>query len=357
MKLHPIDRRKFLASAAWCAAAVGSSTSGFLVAGEPAGARRKIRIGFLGATYSHAPRKLGMILASSDFELVGICEESATARQDCEKAGAKIISQDELLARSEVVAVESAVRDHARHALLSLKAGKHVHLEKPPATTLSEVAEMVAIARERKLLLQTGYMWRYNPGFTTIFEAVRKGWLGEVFLVRANISNLLAPARRPDWAEFKGGSLFELGSHLVDAVVRLLGKPKSVTPFLREHGSASDKLKDNNVAVLEYDKAMAVITNTALQDTKLAQRSFEVLGSNGTAVLQPIEPPMLNIELVSAAGPYKKGMQTVPMPPYARYEADFLELAAAVRGERKLSVSLEEELAVQETLLKVCEMV
>jgi len=177
------------------------------------------------------------------------------------------------------------------------------------------------------------------------------------FAVRANISNLLAPARRPDWAEFKGGSLFELGSHLVDAVVRLLGKPKSVTPFLREHGSASDKLKDNNVAVLEYDKAMAVITNNALQDTRLAQRSFEVLGSNGTAVLQPIEPPVLNLELVSAAGPYQKGPQTVPLPPYARYEADFIDLAAAVRGERKLSVSLEEELAVQETLLKVCEMV
>ena len=357
MKRHQLNRRKFLGSVVCCAAAAGAGTPGFLAAGEPAAARRRIRIGFLGATYSHAPGKLGVILAANDFELVGVCEESAAARQACEKAGAKIISQAELLARSEVVAVESAVRDHARHALLALKAGKHVHLEKPPAMTLHELAEMVALARERELLLQTGYMWRYSPGFTTILEAVRKGWLGEVFLVRANISNFLAPARRPDWAEFKGGSLFELGSHLIDAVVRLLGKPKSVTPFLRGHGSASDKLKDNNVAVLEFDKAMAVITNNALQDTRLAQRSFEVLGSNGTAVLQPIEPPMLSIELVSAAGPYKKGTQTVPMPPYARYEADFIELAAAVRGERKLSVSLEEELAVQETLLKVCAMV
>ena len=44
-------------------------------------------------------------------------------------------------------------------------------------------------------------------------------------------------------------------------------------------------LKDNNLVILEYDKALAVLTNTALQDTKLAQRSFEVLGSNGSAVL------------------------------------------------------------------------
>src|SRR6266516_1306617 len=137
MNLHPFNRRKFLGSVVCCAAAVGASASG-LIAGEPAGTKRRIRIGFLGATYSHAPGKLAVILASSDFELVGVCEESAAARQDCEKAGAKIISQDDLLARSEVVAVESAVRDHARHALLALKAAKHVHLEKPPAMTLNE---------------------------------------------------------------------------------------------------------------------------------------------------------------------------------------------------------------------------
>ena len=87
---------------------MGASPSGFLIAGEPAGTKRRIRIGFLGATYSHAPGKLGVILASNDFALVGVCEESAAARQDCEKAGAKIVSQEELLARSEVVAVESA---------------------------------------------------------------------------------------------------------------------------------------------------------------------------------------------------------------------------------------------------------
>src|SRR5438876_5383886 len=115
MKLHPFNRRKFLGSAVCCAAALGASPSGFLIAGEPAGTKRRIRIGFLGATYSHAPGKLAVILGANDFELVGVCEESAAAQQDCEKAGAKIISQEDLLARSEVVAVESAVRDHARH--------------------------------------------------------------------------------------------------------------------------------------------------------------------------------------------------------------------------------------------------
>ena len=49
-------------------------------------------------------------------------------------------------------------------------------------------------------------------------------------------------------------------------------------------------------------------------------------------------------------------MQQVPLPAYRRYEADFTELAAAVRGERALSVSLDEESLVAETVLRVSDM-
>jgi predicted dehydrogenase len=355
MQADFLNRREFLATAGLTAAAVGLGSAPALD-GETPGPKRRIRIGFLGATHSHAPGKLDVIQASPEFELVGACEESPPAKQSFEKQGAKIIPQEELLAHSEVVAVESAVRDHARHALLALKAGKHVHLEKPPATTLLELQEMITLAREKNVLLQTGYMWRYHPGFQKIFEAVRQGWLGDIFMVRAAISNKLALARRPEWGEFKGGALFELGSHLLDAIVRLLGRPNKVTPFLRRHGKAADDFKDNNVAVFEYDHALAVLTNTALQEAKLGQRSFEVLGSNGTAMLRPIEPPILEIELVNAAGPYNKGKQPVTLPTYRRYEADFAALAAAVRGNRPLPVTSEQELAVQETLLKASEM-
>ena len=317
---------------------------------------RRIPIGFLGATYSHGPEKIKLAMNSPDWEFIGVCESSAAGRQTCEKLGAKLITQDELFERARVVAVESDIRDHAAQALLALKAGKHVHLEKPPAAKLADMQAVVALAREKKLLLQAGFMWRHNPGFRAIVEAVRQGWLGDVFLVRGYISNNLAPARRPEWGEFDGGSMFDLGSHLVDATVRLLGKPKSVTPFLRHHGKFEDSLKDNNVAVLEYERANAILVNTALQVGATPQRSFEVLGTNGTAVLQPIEPPALTMDLSKAAGPYQKGSQKIPLPAYRRYEDDFAELAAAVRGERALSVSLDEELIVAETVLRVSDM-
>jgi len=346
-----MNRRQFLSTAATATAVLSTP-----LAIRSAEASRRIPIGFLGATYSHGPDKIKLAMSSPDWEFVGVCDESAAGRATCEKLGAKLISQDELFQRARVVAVESEVRDHAAHALLALEAGKHVHLEKPPATKLAEMQAVVALAREKRLLLQTGFMWRYNQGFTAIFDAVRQGWLGDVFLVRGFISNNVAPARRPEWAEFDGGAMFELGSHLVDATVRLLGKPRSVTPFLRRHGRFEDSLKDNNVAVLEYDRATAVLINTALQPVGTPPRLFEVLGTNGTATLAPLEPPTLSVHLVNPAGPYAQGAQKVPLPAYQRYVDDFKELAAAVRGEKALTATLDEELLVAETVLQVSEM-
>jgi predicted dehydrogenase len=346
-----MNREEFLqTSLGWVTLAVAPKN---LTSEKTSIVKSRIPVGFLGATYSHAPDKIRLALTMPDWEFVGVCETSETGRRTCEQLGAKIITQDELFRFAQVVAVESEMRYHAPHALLALKAGKHVHLEKPPGLRLSEMQGLVEIAREKKLFLQVGYMWRYNPGFKVIFEAVRQGWLGEVFLIRCYISNSLSPALRPVLAKYPGGSMFELGSHLVDAIVRLLGKPEKVTSFLRRHGNFKDELKDNNVAVLEYDHANAVIINTALQAGDTPERSFEVLGTNGTAILQPIEDPVLTLDLARPAGPYMKGKQSVLLPGYQRYKDDFTELAAAIRGERDLSVSLDEELMIHETLMQV----
>jgi len=252
--------------------------------------------------------------------------------------------------------VESAVADHARHAQQVLAAGKHVHVEKPPADSLAGLEAMVHLARAGKRVMQVGYMWRHHPGFHAIFQAVRSGWLGDVYLVRGMIANQLAAERRAEWAQFRGGGLFELGAHLIDPLIRLMGEPRSVTPFLRKHGEGTDDLKDNSVAVFEFPKATGLILNSTLQPSSGRQRVFEVFGTKGTATLCPIEPPTLQIDLAQAAGPYRAGLQTVPMPKYERYVGDLPELAAAIRGERALNVTLDEELSVQKWLLQACGM-
>ena len=135
-------------------------------------------------------------------------------------------------------------------------------------------------------------------------------------------------------------------------MIRLLGRPNRVTPFLRKDGRYQDNLADNTLAVFEFPRALGTVFSATMQPNSSHYRAFEVLGSNGTAVIQPLEPPALQIDLDKAAGPYKSGLQTVKLPPYERYVDDFKELAGAIRGEKPLAVTPREDLIVQESLIR-----
>ncbi len=346
-----MNRRTFIKTVT--AAAVAAHPA--RLAGQAA-TRPRIKAGFLGCAYSHFAAKYKILRDSADWDLVGVCEENAAARAQG-PADARWLTAEQLFAEAEVVVVESSLKEHGRDGLRALAAGRHVHVEKPPADNLADLRRMVALAREKKRLLQVGYQWRYHPGLNAVIEAARRGWLGEIFQVRAAIHTQVASAQRADWAQFHGGSLFELGGHLIDPMIRLLGKPKSVVSKLGRRTPDADALKDNNVAVFEFDRALGILTNSTWQPNAPVHRSFEVLGDRGTAVLRPIEPPTLVLDLARPAGPYKAGSQTVQLPAYQRYIEDFAELAAAVRGGNPLRVTLDEELLVQEWLLRACEMI
>jgi len=319
----------------------------------------RIKIAFLGGSHSHAKDKVKVVQESPVYELVGMSEEDFQLREYYQRSGVALLSRDQILNDKsiQVVAVESAVKDHSAHALSVLQAGKHVHVEKPPADELNAFKSLVAEAEKRQLQLQVGYMWRYNPGFQTALEAAREGWLGKVYLLRAMVNTLISRERRPEWGQFKGGQMFELGSHLVDPMVRLMGRPLKVTSILKHHGSFADSLMDNTVAVFEWESALGVITSATLQPGAGPHRSFEILGSNGTAVVRPIEAPALQIDLAKPAGPYQLKTQQVSLPAYRRYVDDFAELATAIRSRQPLSVSPSQELAIQDTLLRASEMV
>jgi predicted dehydrogenase len=345
-----MKRRCFVQAALATLSAAAIPTIGFAA---PAGARR-LRIGFLGASHSHAAGKIKAVQESADWEVIGVCEEDSRLRTEYAKSGIRLLSQGELLGRSQVVAVESQVQDHARDAKLALSAGKHVHVEKPPADTLEGFRELAALAREKNVLLQMGYMWRYHPAFNAALEAARQGWLGQIYLVRGTINTQLPAEQRAQVARFPAGTLLELGSHLIDVLTRLMGRPAKVTSVLKTDGPFADHLADNTLAIFEFPKAMGIISSSTLQPHAGRYRSFEIFGTEGTAVVNPIEPPGLTIDMAKSAGPYRAGLNTVPMPKYVRYLPEFADLAVKIREGKKLAVSPDDELLVQETLMRAC---
>ena len=316
---------------------------------------KKVKIAFLGISHSHGEGKLNVVRNNPAFELAGVWDPAARL-----PAGVKALTREAILHDQTIqaIAVECEVLDLAKHARAALEAGKHVHVEKPPTATLKEFQELQQLAAAKNRILQVGYMWRYNPGVVRIFEMVRQGWLGDIYLVRAMMNTRIDdPKSRKEWARFKGGDMFEQGSHLIDFMVRLMGKPSKVSSTLKKHGSFEDTLADNTAAILEWPRALGVLTATTLQANARIHRFMEVQGSNGTAVLRPIEDPVLAIDLVKAAGPYSKGAQRVELPAYRRYEGDFEELAECIlKGKPLASATPAQDLAVQETLLLASQM-
>jgi len=317
----------------------------------PLAAEPRVRVAFLGANHPHGPAKVELLRQHAAFDLAGVCETDASYRTRYEKAGIRLLARDAVLQDRSIqaIVVDSRVPEHSADARAALEAGKHTHVEKPPSHDLAGLRVQVELARRKNLVLQMGYMWRHHPGINKALEAARQGWLGEVHFVRGTISTLIAPAERMELAHFPGGQMFELGGHLIDPMVRLLGAPVKVTPVLKKLGS--DGLADDTAAIFEFPRALGTIQTASMQPGASRQRSFEIFGSNGSAVVRPIEPATLEIDLAKAAGPYRAGAQTVELPVYRRYVADLVELAEAIRGSRPIPVRLEDELAVQQTLL------
>ena len=349
-----MNRREFITTG--LAAATLPPMTGFGQEAASETADQRIRIGFLGGSHSHGLGKAKVCLESPEtWNIIGIVEESDEVRANYEKLGIKALDEEELLATADVIAVESDPRDHYKHGKLVLESNKHLHLEKPPTMTLEEFQELVAIATSKKLIVQMGYMWRYNPGINAALKAAREGWLGKIYLVKAEINKLQSADARVINNSFPGGTMFELGCHVLDPVVRLLGRPNKVDTYLKTSGAFTDGIKDNTVAVLDYPDATAIIGSSILHSAGGRHRHLHIYGTNGTALVKPLDRPVLELELTKDAGPYKKGLQTVEFPPFRRYVGDFVELAEVIKAKKGLSITPEMDLVVHETLLRACE--
>jgi predicted dehydrogenase len=185
---------------------------------------------------------------------------------------------------------------------------------------------------------------------------LKGGWLGDVFEAHAVMSKVVPPADRLKFAEFKGGVMFDLGGHLVDLVVGVLGQPQSVTPFNQHSSSIQDPLADNMLSVLAYPRATATIRSSALEVEGFNRRHLTVCGSEGTFHIQPLDDPSATVSLSRAQGDYKAGTQAISLPKYVRYVDDAADMARIIRGEKEADFSSEHDFAVQATLLQACEM-
>lgn len=319
----------------------------------------KIRVGQIGTKHAHASGKMSTLRKLDDvFEVVGVVEDDeqqrAKVQQQPPYQGLKWMTAEQLLETQglQAVAIETRVQDLVANAMLAVDAGMHIHLDKPAGPSMRACRALHAAAEKRGVTIQMGYMLRYNPAFQFLFQIVREGWLGTITELSTMMGKQGSESLRRDLAEFSGGGMFELSCHVIDAMVTVLGKPTRVQAFTHRTYPDRDSFADNQLAVCEYETALATVRCNHLDPFGFPRRHFNVVGELGTLQINPLEPPQVRLALDRPRGKFRKGFQDVALKaPAGRYDEEFLDFARVIRQEKALAWNSQHDLDVHATVL------
>jgi len=358
-----MKRREFVTKSGLAAGSVAVLAQGLTVHQAGAtGSDGKIRVGQIGVAHAHARGKMAAMRKYPDtFEVIGIVEPDESLRETRGRHAAyqdlKWMTEEELLNYPGLaaVAVETRVRDLVPTAHRCIAAKKHIHLDKPPGESLQDFKTLLDEATGKDLTVQMGYMLRYNPCFQFAYKWAREGRLGALHTVHAEMSKMVSPGIRKEMDEYRGGSMFELGCHVIDSVVFILGNPTLVSAHTLHTRPAQDTLADNQVAVFDYEGATAFVRSALNEVDGSRRRQFHVMGQTGQIGIHPLEGHRVQLALTKSVGSYSKGFHEIELPrSTGRYDGEFLELAKVIRGEKSLAWTPEHDLVAHETMLKAC---
>lgn len=183
----------------------------------------------LGGSVFHAP----LVAATAGLHLAAVVTRDAERRRDVERRypDARVVPDvDALLAMAptlDLVVVSSPNATHVPHARAALEAGLHVVVDKPFAATADEARDVGALARRMKRLAIPFQNRRWDGDFLTVQRLLREHALGTLYRFESRFERLRAAPKpgwtAPDAAERNEGIVYDIGTHLVDQALVLLG--------------------------------------------------------------------------------------------------------------------------------------
>ena len=159
----------------------------------------------------------------------------------------------------EAVAVETEEINLTKYAVPAAQHKKHIHMEKPGGTQLSEFEKLIDTVKANNIVFQPGYMYRYNPAVLYMHDLINDGRIGEITAIDAQMSTQHDMRVNKLLSGFKGGNMFWLGCHLFDLVYSVAGVPDEIIPMHNKSGFIMDGVLDNTFAVLKYPKFVATV--------------------------------------------------------------------------------------------------
>ncbi|MGN1473203.1 MAG: Gfo/Idh/MocA family protein [Eubacteriales bacterium] len=325
---------------------------------------RRIKIGQIGIGHNHGAAKAADLRRMSElYEFVGIvapeCDKEFYKRKELrEYTGVPFLSEEELFAIPDLdaVLIETSVPNLVPTAQRAIDRGLHIHLDKPACEDSDAFEKLLKDAQQKKLAVQMGYMYRYNPAVLDALRKIDAGLLGEIYHIDAQMSTEHQPDFRRWLSGFSGGTMYIFGCHLIDLIVRIQGKPREVIPFLSSSGKDGINFRDNACAALLYDKGTSFIRTSSVEVNGFGRRQLAICGSKGSIEIKPIENPMREIE---AYAPETKSWNDIHrevslVPQLHRYDNMLLDFADLIRGSGKTPYTYEHDLYVHKATLAAC---
>jgi predicted dehydrogenase len=168
-------------------------------------------------------------LAGSGDQLVGtfdLVADRAKALAGKHKTEA-CASLDDLIARSDAVVIATTNDQLAELTTAAVRAGKHVVVEKPAARTGKELEPVVALARDKGVVVKVGFNHRFHPAAQKAKAILDEGSSGEIMFLRGRYGHGGRIGYDKEWradpAKSGGGELIDQGVHLIDLARWFLG--------------------------------------------------------------------------------------------------------------------------------------
>jgi predicted dehydrogenase len=157
--------------------------------------------------------------------LHAVCDSNpVTAQRVSTDFGVPALPFDEILndPHCDAIALASPASFHGEHVRHSLKAGKHVFVEKPLALDVDDGRALAGLARKKSRILMVGHLLRYHPHVLKLVELVKDGHLGQ-------LRRIFARRQGPGRLRTEEDVLWSFAPHDISLIVALLGEmPKKV---------------------------------------------------------------------------------------------------------------------------------
>ena len=272
----------------------------------------------------------------------------------------------------DLVVVNTPDHLHYEMAKAALEAGKHVVVEKPFTIRSEEADEPIGLAKEKGKVLTVFQNRRWDNDFLTVRKVLREGWLGRTVELISFFDRYRKEVRPHSWKdqdEVSTGSIYNLGSHLIDQALVLFDMPEALFADLRivrENTHVNDYFD-----VLLYYPGMRVILKHSYLAMQPGPR-FMVHGDEGSYIKYGVDPqeaqldagvlpgtPGFGVEEKEAWGTllsdgelsYNGKYQTVP----GNYPAFYGNLYGVLEGEEEPAVKPEEARDVIRVIEKAME--